>query len=609
CFAGRPPFRHCGEREENVYFDSEPRTPDSELKMRWTQYFIPTVKETPQEAQIKSHRLMLRAGLVRKLASGAYSYLPLGLRALKKAEAIVREEMDRAGALEVLLPAIHPVEIWRESGRLEVLGEDMIHFKDRHGKENVLGPTHEEVITDLVRREIRSYKQLPVTFYQIQTKFRDELRPRSGVIRSREFLMKDAYSFHDSDKSLDETYQAMKEAYRRIFSRCGLDFYVVQADPGAMGGSGSQEFVLFSDAGEDWMAQVGDSDTVVSVEMASRKLKSSTIPNDGTPVRRYRKVHTPGHSSAESVATTLKTQTSNLIKTMIYQNSNNEIFAVLVRGDHEVSEFKIKTTEPGAHLAPREIIDQKSAFGFTGPLGLKDMKFYIDEDVLEMKDFVVGANEAEQHFVGMNWEDILFTSRSERDRVKIVGDFRQAVEGDLSPEGKPLKFRTAIELGHIFKLNLRYSVPLKAQYLNVEGKLNPLIMGCYGIGVNRILAAAIEQHADDKGIVWPRSISPFQAHVVMLDPEDAQSRRIVEEIEGSGELKAAGVDILVDDRKETAGVKFNDADLIGIPLRVILGQRNLKLGKAELKIRKTAETRLVDTPVLVPAILETLNKL
>ena len=248
--------------------------------MRWTQYFIPTVKETPQEAQIKSHRLMLRAGLVRKLASGTYSYLPLGLRALKKAEAIVREEMDRAGALEVLLPAIHPAEIWKESGRLEVLGEDMIHFKDRHGKENVLGPTHEEIITDLVRREIRSYKQLPVTFYQIQTKFRDELRPRSGVIRSREFLMKDAYSFHDSDKSLEETYQAMKEAYKKIFARCGLDFYIVQADPGAMGGSGSQEFVLFSDAGEDWMVQYGESDTVVSVEMAERRLKGLAFPKN-----------------------------------------------------------------------------------------------------------------------------------------------------------------------------------------------------------------------------------------------------------------------------------------------------------------------------------------
>ncbi len=576
---------------------------------RWSRALIPTLKETPQEALIKSHRLMLRAGLIRKLASGTYSYLPLGVRALKKAERIVREEMDRTGALEVLLPALHPAEIWRESGRYDILGDDMIHFKDRHGKENVLGPTHEEIITDLVRREVHSYKQLPLTLYQIQTKFRDEMRPRSGVIRSREFIMKDAYSFHASDASLDTTYGEMREAYKRVFSRAGLEFFVVQADPGAMGGSGSQEFVLFSDAGEDRMVQVGDSDVVMSVEMASRKLKGLSLPGDGQPIRNYKKLHTPGHSSAESVAATLKTNIKKLIKTMLYMNSKNEMFAVLVRGDHEVSEFKLKKAEPGAYLAPREMIDQKSAFGYTGPLGLKDMKFYIDEDVVEMKSFVVGANERDEHFVGMNWEDILFTSSDERARVKVVGDFRQVVEGDESADAQPLHFKTAIELGHIFKLNLRYSVPLKAHFLDEHGKDNPLIMGCYGIGVNRILAAAIEQHSDEKGIVWPKNIAPYQVLVVMIDPKDGQSCDIVNSLLSSAEFAAKGIDLLVDDRVDSAGVKFNDADLIGLPLRIVLGPKNLKNGKAEIKIRKTGEVHLVDIAQLIAETIKQLDKI
>ncbi len=579
------------------------------LNTRWSRALIPTLKETPQEALIKSHRLMLRAGLVRKLASGTYSYLPLGLRALKKAEAIVREEMDRAGALEVLLPALHPAEIWKESGRFEIMGDDMIHFKDRHGKMNVLGPTHEEIITDLARREIHSYKQLPVNLYQIQTKFRDEMRPRSGIIRSREFIMKDAYSFHPDDACLDRMYNHMRETYKKIFTRAGLEFFVVQADPGAMGGSGSQEFVLFSDAGEDRMVRVGDTDVVMSVEMAERKLKGLSLPVDGQPVRNYKKLETPGHSSAESVAATLKTNIKKIVKTMIYQNAKSELFAVLVRGDHEVSEFKLKKAEPGAFLASRETIDRISAFGFTGPLGLKDMKFYVDEDLVEMKAFVVGANERDQHYVGMNWEDILFSSPDEKNRAVAVGDFRQVVEGDLSSDGKPLHFKTAIELGHIFKLNLRYSTPLKAHYLDEHGKENPLIMGCYGIGVNRILAAAIEQHADDKGIVWPRRIAPYQALVVMIDPKDPQSCEIVDNLLSSSELAAQGIDLLVDDRMESAGVKFNDADLIGLPIRIVLGPKNLKNGKAEIKIRKTGEIHLVDIAQLVPETIKQLDKI
>jgi prolyl-tRNA synthetase len=567
--------------------------------MRWSRTLIPTLKETPQEAVIKSHRLMLRAGLIRKLASGTYSYLPLGLRSLRKAERIVREEMDRAGALEVLLPALHPKEIWVESGRYDILGEDMIHFRDRHGKWNVLGPTHEEIITDLVRREVHSYKQLPVNLYQIQTKFRDEMRPRSGVIRSREFVMKDAYSFHASAESLEETYSRMREAYKAVFRRCGLDFYVVQADPGAMGGSGSQEFVLFSDAGEDRMVQVGTGDTVMSVEMASRKLKGLEFPKGaaGSP----QKVHTPGHSSVESVAHFLKKTPKDLVKTMIYQRPDGSFFEVIVRGDHEVSEFKLKKAEPGAFMASREAIEGLgSAFGFSGPFGKADLVMYVDEDVLEMRDFVTGANVRDHHLVGVNLGD--FAAKEFR-----VGDFRQVVEGDCAPDGQAFRFRTAIELGHIFKLNLRYSEPMKAHFVDEKGKENPIVMGCYGIGVNRILAAAIEQHGDEKGIVWPKAISPYQVLVILIDPKDAQSQELCAALEAG--LEAAGADVLVDDRPDSAGVKFNDADLVGIPLRVVLGPKNLKNGKAEIKWRKSGQSALVDIGVLTQEVLKELDKI
>ncbi len=567
--------------------------------MRWTRTLVPTLKETPQEAQIKSHRLMLRAGLIRKLASGTYSYLPLGLRALKKAETIVREEMDRAGALEVLLPALHPAEIWKETGRFEILGDDMIHFKDRHGKENVLGPTHEEVITDLARREIHSYKQLPLNLYQIQTKFRDEMRPRSGIIRSREFIMKDAYSFHPDEACLDRMYNLMRETYKKVFTRCGLEFYIVQADPGAMGGSGSQEFVLFSDAGEDRMVQFGDSDVVMSVEMAARKLKGLAFPKSA-PSGKQSKVHTPGHSSVESVAHFLKVMPKDLVKTMIYQRPDGTFFEVLVRGDHEVSEFKLRKIETGSFMASRDSIEKMGfAFGFSGPFGT-NLKTYIDEDILEMRDFVTGANARDHHLLNVNLGDI------RADEVQ-VGDFRSVAEGDLSPDGKPLKFRTAIELGHIFKLNLRYSVPLRAHFLDDKGKENPLIMGCYGIGVNRILAAAIEQHADEKGIVWPRAISPYEVLVILIDPKDPTSVALADRLEK--ELEAAGADVLVDDRAETAGVKFNDADLIGFPLRVVLGPKNLKNGQAEIKLRKTGETHLVPVDSLGAEVKMRLDKL
>lgn len=568
---------------------------------RWTRSLVPTVKENPQEALIKSHRLMIRAGLIRKLASGTYSYLPLGLRALKKAEAIVRDEMDKAGALELLMPALHPLETWQETGRDQIMGEGMFKFRDRHGKWNVLGPTHEEVVTDLARREIHSYKQLPVNLYQIQTKFRDEARPRSGIVRSREFVMKDAYSFHPDDACLDRMYNLMRETYKRIFTRCGLEFFVVQADPGDMGGSGSQEFVLFSDAGEDRMVQFGDSDTVVSLEMASRKLKGHSFPKNA-PAGRPEKVHTPGHSSVESVAQFLKKTPKDLVKTMIYQRPDGSLFCVLVRGDHEVSEYKLKKAEPGSFMASRDAIEKLgSAFGFSGPFK-KDLKLYVDEDILSMKDFVTGADARDTHLTGVNLGDV-------QAKETQVGDYRQVVEGDQSSDGQPLRFRTAIELGHIFKLNLRYSQPMKAHFLDALGKEKPLVMGCYGIGVNRILAAAIEQCGDEKGIIWPKHISPYQVQIVQMDPKDEQVKQITSQLLESKELMDAGVDILIDDRDESAGIKFNDADLVGIPLRVILGPKNLKNGKVEIKVRRTGQATLVDIPATAKEILAQLDNL
>ena len=428
-----------------------------------------------------------------------------------------------------------------------------------------------------------------------------EARPRSGIVRSREFLMKDAYSFHPDDACLDRMYSLMRETYKKIFTRCGLEFFIVQADPGAMGGSGSQEFVLFSDAGEDRMVQVGDSDVVMSVEMASRQLKDLTFPANA-PSGKHSKEHTPKHSSVESVAAFLKKTPKDLIKTMVYQRPDGSFFEVLIRGDHEVSEYKLKKVEPGCFMASREAIEKLGmAFGFSGPFGA-DLKTYLDEDILGMKDFVTGANIQDHHLVNVNLGDI-------RGTEKQVGDFRQVVEGDRSSEGKPLHFKTAIELGHIFKLNLRYSKPMEAKFLDAAGKENPMIMGCYGIGVNRILAAAIEQLGDEKGIVWPKNISPFQVQVILIDSKDEQSRQIVETLAKAPELASRGVDILVDDRADTAGVKFNDADLIGIPLRIILGPKNLKNGKAEIKLRKTGEIALVDVSNLVQETLRFLDKL
>jgi len=580
--------------------------------MRYSRYFIPTLKENPQDAECLSHRLMMRAGLVRKLASGTYSYLPFGYRALRKAENIVREEMDRAGALEVFLPAVHPIDLWRETGRLEILGEDIVRFRDRHGRWNVLGPTHEEVITDLVRHEVHSYRRLPVNFYQIQTKFRDEMRPRSGVIRSREFIMKDAYSFHADEACLDREYERMKEAYRRMFTRCGLDFRVVQADPGAMGGTGSQEFVLFSEAGEDLVVQYGDSDRVVAAEMAARKLKGlkPRSENKGKP----KEVHTPAVSSIEAVSEFLKTKPTKLMKTMIYstgsvaEGQKPELFGVLVRGDHAVSEAKVRKVYPQAVPASPEAIDGcGSAFGFSGPYGLTNLPFLMDEDVLTNDRCVTGANKKDYHVVGASVADLLAEAGG---RIQI-GDFRQAVEGDEGEiDGKtvPLRLRKAIELGHVFKLNLRYSEPMRAVFLDEDGKEKPIIMGCYGIGVNRMIAAAIEQASNDKGIVWPSlEISPFEILVLSTSMSDAAVTEKSESIYTA--LKNAKDEVLWDDRDLSPGVKFNDADLVGIPIRITVGPKALKAGEVEVKVLKSGEVKRVPADEAVAFVSNLLKEL
>ncbi len=552
--------------------------------MKFSLTLIPTLKETPQNAETLNHRLMLRAGLVRKLASGTYMYLPLGLRVLRKVELIIREEMDAAGALELLLPAIHPAEIWDQTGRLELMGEDMIRFTDRHGKDNVLGPTHEEIITYLASSEVNTYKQMPLTLYQIQTKFRDEMRPRGGVMRCREFSMKDAYSFHTDAACLDKTYEIMKDAYCKIFTRLGIKYHIVQADPGAMGGSGSQEFVLFSDAGEDTVVQYGDGDYVVSAEMASRRLLGITSV-DRASISSLTQKHTPGLSSIDAVAEFFKCKAKAVLKTMIYKLDNESQFvAVLVRGDHEVSEYKLRKLFPSAVLAtPADINACFSAFGYSGPVGLNSglFRLLIDEDAALMKKMIIGANKHDYHYAGAGWGDV----DEEMLNKAVIGDFRLIVDGDegeRNGESCAIQIHKAIELGHIFKLGTRYSKPLKAAATMSDGKLVDLIMGCYGIGVTRLIASAIEQGSTDKGILWPTpSIAPFQITIISTNMKHDGVREYSSRL--YNDLVQNGLEVLWDDRELSAGVKFNDADLLGIPKRVVIGPKGFELGEIELK--------------------------
>jgi len=550
--------------------------------MRWTRTLIPTLKEDPAEAEAASHKLMLRAGLIRRLAAGVYTWLPLGLRSLHKVTAIVREEMDRAGAVEILMPALQPAELWEKTGRIEAWADTLMRFSDHQERCIVLGPTHEEVVTDLAAREIRSHKQLPITLYQIQTKFRDEARPRFGVLRTREFIMKDAYSFDADADGLARSYQAMYEAYCRIFERCGLKYLAVEADSGAMGGDVSAEFMVPCGAGEDLLASCGACGYAASIERA----EPAPLPAAEAPPEPLAEIATPGSTTIEQVSRLLGVERRRLVKTIIYL-ADGEPVAAMVRGDHEVNESKLARLL-GKSLAKADAATIErvtgAPVGFAGPVGLQ-ARIIVDQAVQSVCNFVTGANKADAHLLNVN---------PGRDFAGEVADIRFAVEGDRCPRcGGELAIEHGIEIGHVFKLGTTYSKQLGAMYTDEAGREHPCVMGCYGIGVTRIVAAAIETSRDESGIVWPPGIAPCQVEVIPLNMDLPEVVRTGEDL--YEELGRAGFDVLLDDRDESAGVKFKDADLIGLPVRIVVGRKALERGGVEVKGR--AEPK----PLLVPA--------
>ena len=568
--------------------------------MRTSQFPLNTVKETPADAEIISHQLMIRAGLIRKLAAGLYNWLPLGLKVLRRVEHIVREEMDRAGALEVLMPSVQPAELWQDSGRWDVFGPELCRFKDRHQREFCLGPTHEEIITDLVRNEIKSYKQIPVNYYQVQSKFRDETRPRFGVMRAREFLMKDAYSFHMTQESLDETYKVMHATYTRIFERLGLEFRAVLADTGAIGGSLSHEFHVLAESGEDAIAFSDGSDYAANVEMA----KAMPLPVASEEKAPFSIVDTPGKHSIEEVSQFLGIGQDRIIKTLMVLGENGGVVALLLRGDHELN--PVKATKHPLIAYPLQFATEEeiraatgAGPGSIGPVGLK-VPVIADTSALNLINFVCGANQDGQHHRNVNFERDLPLPES--------FDLRMVIAGDASPDGiGALKIARGIEVGHIFQLGTKYSEAMQATVLNEEGKNQVLTMGCYGIGVSRVVAAAIEQNHDEKGIIWPEALAPFQVALVPINM--ATSERLEALAESVyAELKTAGIDVLFDDRKARPGVMFADMELIGIPHRVVLSERLLENGKAEYKGRKDAEATEINVTDIVPMILERLGR-
>ena len=548
--------------------------------MRVSRLFMSTQREVPSDAEIVSHQLMLRAGLMRKAAAGIYSYMPMGYRAYRKVEAIVREEMDRAGAQELIMPAILPAETYMASGRWEKFGPEMFRLKDRGGRQFCLGPTHEEPFTEAVRDTIRSYRNLPVTLYQIQHKYRDEKRPRFGVVRSREFVMKDAYSFDVDEAGLDKSYLIMKDAYCKIFDRCNLDYILVDADSGAMGGSGSQEFMVKSAVGEDAIAYCPDCDYAANEE----KAPCPELPKaEGFEMLPIEKIETPHVKTIEELMEFMHSEPTAFAKTILY-NIDGKIVAVMVRGDREINETKLGNLFDATemNLASFEEVERVTgaAVGFAGPVGLKEkVEVIADFEVAAMQNFIVGANETDFHFKNVNFGRDFTPDR--------VVDVRCAVEGDPCPKcGKPLAMCRGIEVGHIFKLGTKYSDALHCIYLDMDGKENSMIMGCYGIGVSRTLAAIIEQHYDENGIIWPMSVAPYQVIVVPTTSQDETVVKMAEEIHDA--LEKAGAEVLIDDREERAGVKFKDADLIGIPVRITVGRKAAE-GKVEYKFRAGSE--------------------
>ncbi len=556
--------------------------------MRTSQFLLATQKETPSDAEVISHQLMLRAGMIRKLAAGLYTWLPLGLRVLRKVEAIVREEMDRAGAQELLMPAIQPSELWQESGRWEQFGGELLRLRDRHNREFCFGPTHEEVITDLCRRELRSYKQLPATFYQIQTKFRDETRPRFGVMRAREFLMKDAYSFHASQTSLQETYEQMFAAYTRIFTRLGLDFRPVLADTGSIGGSASHEFHVLAESGEDAIAFSSASDYAANVELAEAVAPAGERP---APAAQMTTVDTPGQHSIEEVSNFLKVDATQTVKTLLVQGSETDAVALVLRGDHELNNLKAEKLPQVATpltLVGDELVNTccGCSAGSIGPRGIA-IPVIADRSAAQLANFICGANENGKHLTGVNWGRDLPEPQ--------VADLRNVVEGDASPDGQgTLEIKRGIEVGHIFQLGQKYAEAMNATVLDENGKATVMTMGCYGIGVSRVVASAIEQNHDDRGIIWPDAIAPF--HVAIVPMNMHKSQRLRDAVDTLyNELIAAGFDVLLDDRKERPGVMFADMELIGIPHRIVIGERGLDAGTLEYKGR--SDTDKQDIPL------------
>lgn len=555
--------------------------------MRTSQFPLSTVKETPADAEIASHKLMIRAGLIRKIAAGIYTWLPLGLRVLRKVEQITREEMNKAGALEVLMPALQPAELWQETGRWEKYGPELARMQDRHARDFCLGPTHEEIITDLARNELKSYKQLPITYFQIQTKFRDEIRPRFGVMRSREFVMKDAYSFHLDQESLQETYDLMYQAYSNIFNRFGLKFRAVIADSGSIGGAVSHEFHVLADSGEDAIAFSNASDYAANVEKAEALMPLGQRPE---PTQDMSLIDTPNQHSIEEVSQFFSVDAASCLKTLIVKAEDNTLVALLLRGDHELN--PIKAEKIAGVLSPLQFASDEEIIvvcgckpGSIGPIGLK-MPIIADRSSTLMADFICGANQDGKHYSGTNWlRDLPLPEQ--------IADLRMVIEGDPSPDGNgQITIARGIEVGHIFQLGNKYSEAMNAAIINEAGKNQIMLMGCYGIGISRIVAAAIEQGHDERGIIWPNELAPFQVAICPMNMH--KSHRLADTVEKIyGELSAAGIDVLLDDRKVRAGFMFSDMELIGIPHRIVLGDRGLDTDTVEYQGRTDKESQEV----------------
>lgn len=569
--------------------------------MYYSKLLIPTLKESPADAEVVSHKLMVRAGMIRQLAAGIYSILPLGLRVLKKVEAIIREEMNQIGGQEVFLPSIQPAELWQESKRWNFYGKELLRIKDRHDREFCYGPTHEEVITDIVRKEIKSYRQLPTILYQIQTKFRDEVRPRFGIMRGREFIMKDAYSFHADEVDTQKTYGKMAKAYTNIFRRCGLEFKQVQADSGTIGGSFSHEFAVLADSGEDEIGFCETCGYASNIELAEAQQAPMTIPTKN--LEELKETHTPGKKTVEEVSSFLDLPCEQIVKTILLENENG-LVAGLVRGDHEINPIKMKNMIGCEWLLPaaEKTITEKLKLpcGYIGPVGL-DIPIYADQELASLQNFVTGANKADTHFTGVQIQRDLV--------IKKFGDLRRILAGDPCPrcdEGK-YQIKRGIEVGHIFILGTKYSEAMKAVYLDSNGKENLMAMGCYGIGVGRTAAASVEQNHDEKGIVWPLNLAPFEVIIIPVNFKKDDLKNTCESI--YNQLLEIGLEVLLDDREDRLGVKLKDADLIGIPMQIIVGPKNLDEGNVEIKIRKTQASQLHPYPQVIKDIPNILKDL